>query len=410
MPLSSGASRVANGAILAGYSLCAPYAPDARRFIDNLRRGERLQASRWFGNDELARGCGLKKDVSAARLTHGLASDSQLIRQLIDDALAQAGLEKHVLSGERVRVYLTGLGPRIDALNYRYFYDSNSMEDLEINKSIARLDASTISQDGLARRIAEEYNLSLLPPCLFSSSNSSLASVHLGVQAIASGEIDWVLVVNGSTIKTQDLVYLDSQSMLDGEYCQPFGEESQCVLPSEGFATVLLERSGHRTARGGGGGVRLTSGYSQISAGRTNNASQLASSMLRLMHDTLSKAQVAVDALCGVIPHANGSLSDKAEAQALSSLLGGTDVPLMAYKGQIGYIITGSGIIDMVIGYHCLTQGEIPTPVGDENILKNISRHLLLNKGVIRHDKKHLLKTGISVDGSIICLAMSLER
>jgi 3-oxoacyl-(acyl-carrier-protein) synthase len=400
-----------SGAILSGFSLCIPFAQDSSTMITHLRQGKRLPRTPWFGSDDVARAFTLKKDVFAARLNHDFADGDALVCQLVDDALAHAGLPAQSLSGARVRAYITGLGPRVDTLDYGSFFDHNAIEDVKLKKSVTRLHATNIAQDRLAHRVAKQYDLQVMPPCLHCSSNSSLAAVHLGIQAIGSGEIDLVLVINCSELKTQDLAFLDAQSMLEGEHIQPFCEESRCVLPSEGFSALLLESERYRAARNAGKGIRLVCDYLQMSASRTNDASQLTSSLLKVMGSTLARAEVDVDALCAVIPHANGSgVSDKAEAQALSSLLSDTTVPVLAYKGQMGYVTTGSGIIDMVIGHHCLTEGELLSPSGSGNIRSNISGRFLLNQGVVLHEKRHLLKVGLGVDGSVIGLLMSAEH
>lgn len=76
------------------------------------------------------------------------------------------------------------------------------------------------------------------------------------------------------------------------------------------------------------------------------------------------KAELDVEALCAIIPHGNGSsVSDKAEAKAIAMLTEGHPVPVLAYKGQIGYTATGSGIVDLIIGHHSLTQQELISPL-----------------------------------------------
>lgn len=62
------------------------------------------------------------------------------------------------------------------------------------------------------------------------TSNSAMTAMHLGCQAIEHGGVDIVLVVNCSKIKTQDIWFLDTQSMLDTHLVQPFGENSKGVL------------------------------------------------------------------------------------------------------------------------------------------------------------------------------------
>ncbi|NDJ55912.1 beta-ketoacyl synthase [Enterobacteriaceae bacterium 4M9] len=397
-----------NATIISGYSVRLAFAEDDEALIDNLKQGLGVKKTYWFESDAAAIRCGLKENKFAARVPVDSDGVFDVVCGLVGRALEQAMLDEHCLSGDNVRVYLTGLGPRVDVIDYAAFYDHNDIEDVTLTKSVQGLHVSKMSQDKLASAIAKRFALKYLPPNMHCTSNSSLSAVHLGCQAISNGGVDLVLVINCSQIKTQDMYFLESQSMLDGDIVQPFGEGSKSVLFAEGFSALLLESERHREARQVKGGIALTSTYLQISAGRSNDAAQLSASLLKVMNKALEKAEVTCDELCAIIPHANGSQdSDKAEAQAILSLLGEQVVPVLAYKGQIGYTPTGSGVVDVIIGHHTLRHKELLSPTSAVAIRDNIAAHVLLNQGVVKHDKKHLLKVGLGVDGSIIGMVMS---
>lgn len=398
-------------AMLSGYSVCLPFAKDGERLIHNLKQGQCVNKSYWFESDEAARKYGFDRNKLIAKVTHDYGSTSDLVCDLIEQALDNAMLDKQCLAGENVRVYLTGLGPRVDVIDYVLFYDHNDIEDVKLTPSVKNLHVSNMTQDKLAHHIAQTYQLKYMPPNLHCTSNSALSAIHLGIQAIESGDIDLVLVINCSEVKTQDIRFLDSQSMLDSDTVQPFGEASQGVLFSEGFGAMVLESDHHRRARGQSGGIALRSTYLQTSGGRSNDSTQLTSSLLKVMNKAMAQTAVTNDDLCAVIPHANGSeASDKAEAQALKLLLGEQIVPVLAYKGQIGYNATGSGIIDLIIGHYSLLHHELLSPVGVGPIRDNIAPYVLLNKGVVKHNKQHLLKLGLGVDGSVIGIVMSVQN
>ena len=82
-------------------------------------------------------------------------------------------------------------------------------------------------------------------------------------------------------------------------------------------------------------------------------------------------------------------------------------LPVLAYKGQIGYTATGSGLVDLIIGHHSVSCHELIKPVINEPIVNGIAHHFLTGPGVIKHHKSHLLKTGLGVDGSIIAALLS---
>ncbi len=62
-----------------------------------------------------------------------------ILYRLIDEALLQAGLNDDCLKGDRVRVYITGIGPRVDVMDYRNFYNYNDMEDVSVTSSIKKI-------------------------------------------------------------------------------------------------------------------------------------------------------------------------------------------------------------------------------------------------------------------------------
>lgn len=394
--------------IISGYSVYLPFADSSTQLINNLKRGERVRLSPWFKSDTEAIKCGFNGNKQVAKLQQAKDSDVDLLQRLIDNALLQAGLDESCLAGENVRVYLTGIGPRVDWMDYKAFYDQNDVEDIKCTPSIAQLCVANMSQDNLSRTLANRYSLKYLPPNLNCTSNSALTAIHLSSQAIERGGIDLALVINISKIKTQDIWFLSTQSMLDSSIVQPFGRNSKGVNFAEGYSVLLLESSHYRQARYVSGGVRIKSLYNQINASRSFDASWQSTSMLKLINKLLKDSEIEIDDLCAFIPHGNGAeMSDCIEAKTISLLAGDRILPVLAYKGQIGYTATGSGLIDLIIGDYTLTHRELITPIKNDDITEDIARHVLQGKAVIQHNKHHLLKTGMGVDGSMIAVLLT---
>ncbi len=397
-----------NAAIISGYSVHLPFAKDSDQLISRLKLGERVKTVPWFKSDAEAIKCGFKRNLNVAAFAQREERNVEFLCGLIDDALDQAGLDKGCLAGENVRVYLTGIGPRVDAQDYKLLYNHNDLEDLLLTISLAKLQVANMSQDNVAQNIAHRYGLRYMPPNLNCTSNSALTAVHLGCKGIEKGDIDLVLVNNCSVIRTQDIWFLVRQSMLESESVQPFGEDAKAVLFAEGFSALLLESDGHRRARQKTGGVRLKSVYTQISAGRGNDSSMLSSCMLKVMSQALKESQLTPADLCAIIPHGNGSaITDNAEAKAIAILTGEQPLPVLAYKGQVGYTATGSGTVDLIIGHYSLLHRELLTPVSNGPITEAMAAHLLTDRGIVSHEKQHLLKVGVGMDGSIIGIVMS---
>lgn len=397
-----------NAAIISGFSSYLSFAEDSTQLIERLKQGAHVDRKPWFASDEEAIKCGFNGNKYVGRLEHLKERALDQIYNLIEKALDQAMLSTHCLAGDNVRVYLTGIGPRVDAMDFNSLYNKSDVEDIVFIKSLAKLNAANMSQDMFSGNVARKYQLKYLPPNMNCTSNSSLTAVHLGCQAIEHGGVDLVLVVNCSQIKTQDIWFLETQSMLDSHLVQPFGENSKGVLFSEGFSAIVLESASHRQNRGVVGGIRLQTAYTQISARRSNDSTWLSTSMFKVMQKAMKNADIHPEDLCAIIPHANGSsISDRAEANAISMFTDGHIIPVLAWKGQLGYTPTGSGIVDLIIGHHSLTHNELISAVSNDTIIDAMAPYLLVDRGVIKHDKKHLLKTGVGVDGSIISAVLT---
>ena len=397
-----------NAAIISGFSSCLPFAQDSTQLIERLKQGARVDRKPWFASDKEAIKCGFNGNKYVGRLEHLEDSALEQVCSLIEETLRQAMLNTQCLAGDNVRVYLTGIGPRVDAIHFNSLYNKSDVEDIVFIKSLAKLNAENMSQDMFSGNVARKYGMRYLPPNMNCTSNSALTAVHLGCHAIEHGGVDLVLVVNCSQIKSQDIWFLETQSMLDSDLVQPFGENSKGVLFSEGFSAILLESAGHRQARGITGGVRLQTAYTQISARRSNDSTWLSTSMFKVMQKAMKNAEIGPEDLCAIIPHANGSsISDKAEANAIGMFSNGNIIPVLAWKGQIGYTTTGSGIVDLIIAHHSLTQYELISAVSNDTIIDAMAPYLLVDCGVIKHEKKHLLKTGIGVDGSNISAVLT---
>ncbi|WP_392565888.1 beta-ketoacyl synthase N-terminal-like domain-containing protein [Utexia brackfieldae] len=397
-----------NVAMLTGYDLCLAYAKDYEQLISHLKQSKVADKTNWFGSDRAVKQFGLAVNQPVAKFSDERYDVFAMICQIIDNTLRRAGVAKSALASKNVRVYLTGLGPRADAMDYAAFYDHSDVEDMKRQSGLKNLHTTKISQDKLAAQLVKAYQLRYLPPNIDCASNSSLTGVHLAIQGVEKGGLDLVLVVNCSQIKTQDVNFMGVRLKLDNDTAvQPFGKENNNVFGSEGFSAVLFENQAHFNARQGQEGVKLVSAFMQNSVSRGNDMPQFTASLLKVIHKSMAMANVTLNDLCAIIPHGNGSqISDKPEINALVPLLSDKTVPVLLYKALMGYTATGSGIIDLIIGYHSLRQRELISPHSYAEINEGMVPHVLVNQGVIKHDKKYLLKYGLGLDGSLVSIVM----
>lgn len=394
--------------IISGYSVHLPFADDSSQLIANLKQGKRVKTAPWFKSNDEAIKCGLRGNVNVAKMKYSNDSIPELLYRLIDEALRQSMLDENCLREDNIRVYITGIGPRVDAIDYRSFATYNDIEDLALTPSITNLCAKNMSQDIIAELLAKKYRLRYLPPNINCTSNSGLTAVHLASHAIERGGIELALIINISQVKSQDIWFLSTQSMLDTDLVQPFGVNSKGVIFAEGYSVLVLESDHHRLARQLVDGVSIKTAYKQINASRSNDVYWQSTCILKLVNQLLNDTRVKIEDVCAFIPHGNGTaFSDSIEAKAIAILAGENMLPVLAYKGQIGYTATGSGLVDLIIGHHSVSCHELIKSVINEPIVNGIAHHFLTGPGVIKHHKSHLLKTGLGVDGSIIAALLS---
>lgn len=398
---------------LSGWGVSSAFAPDLPALIRGLAEGRLASTRPWFAS---------KHEWQDLRLScnpHYVADpqpvDSGFIRlqPVIAQALSIAGLSLEQLQGKRVRVYLAGHGERANIADFLGYQDRNDQEELLFFPQIKQLHANNFAQDRLAQQLMQTYQLSWPAASLYCASNSSLAAVHLAQSSIASGVVDLALIVGWQETLSQDIVFLGGQDMLGEGGSQPFSNHNSSILPTNGAAALVMESEQHAQQRGFKPAVSLRSSVFCQSSGARGSSSFTAD--FRTIAQTLERALLGAsltpqDIAC-VFPHANGVIaSDKAEAMAMQKIWGKAGVPVIGYKGQVGYLVTCSGILDLMLAADALQQRRLLATTSRYPIDESLQIHFHADRPPLALDKQHILKSGIGLDGSAIAMVISANR
>ncbi|MFZ1874350.1 MAG: beta-ketoacyl synthase N-terminal-like domain-containing protein [Chania sp.] len=396
--------------VLSGWGVTSAYAPDFPALINGLAEGRLVGSQPWFATESEWQDLRLSCNPHYAPEVHPFGSALTRLQLVIAQALAGADLSQDQLQGKRVRVYLAGHGQRADIADFLGYQDRNDQEELLFFPKIKRLHANSFGQDQLVQQLTQTYKLSWPAISLYCASNSSLAAVHLAKSSIAAGEVDLVLVIGWLETQTQDVIFLGGQDMLGDGGSQPFSNHNSSILPTNGAVALILESGQHAQQRGFKSAATLRNSIFCQSSGARGSSSFTAD--FRTIAQTLERALLDVglapqDIAC-VFPHANGVIaSDKAEAMALQKLWGKARVPVVSYKGQVGYMVTCCGILDLMLAADALQQRRLLASTSRSPIDESLQIDLHSDSPPLALEKRHIVKSGIGLDGSAIAMVLS---
>lgn len=396
--------------LLSGWGVACAYAPDFPALINGLAEKRLVSTLPWFASESEWQDLRLRCNPHYAAEPEPAGSAFERLQQVVTQALIGAQLDAAQLQGKRVRVYLVGHGERANIADFLGYQDRNDQEELLFFPQIKRLHAGSYAQDRLARQLSQAYQLSWPPVSLYCASNSSLAAVHLAQATVAAGEVDLVLIVGWVNTLMQDIIFLGGQDMLGEGGAQPFSNHNSSILPTDGTVALIMESEQHARQRSAVPSVSLRSSVFCQSGGARGSRSFTAD--FRTIAQTLERALLAAgltvqDVAC-VFPHANGvTASDKAEAMALQKVWGKTEIPVVSYKGQVGYMVTCCGLLDVMLVADALQQRRLLASTSRYPIDESLQLHVHSDAPPWVLEKNHIVKSGIGLDGSAIAMLIS---
>ncbi|WP_431222428.1 beta-ketoacyl synthase N-terminal-like domain-containing protein [Serratia sp. L9] len=399
--------------VLSGWGVTSAYAPDFPALINGLVEGRLVSTQPWFATKSEWQDLRLSCNPHYAADVKPFDSVFARLQPVIAQALAGANLSPEQLQGKRVRVYLVGHGERPNIADFLGYQDRNDQEELLFFPKIKRLHANSYQQDSLAQQLTQSYHLSWPPVSLYCASNSSLAAVHLAQSAIAANEADLVLVIGWLETLAQDIIFLGGQDMLGEDGSQPFSSHNSCILPTNGAVALIMESEQHASQRHYTPAVSLSSSVFCQSSGARGSSSFTADfrTIAQTLERALQDAELTAQDIACVFPHANGVIaSDKAEGMALQKIWGKSGIPVVSYKGQVGYMVTCCGLLDLMLAADALQQRRLLAMTTRYPIDTSLQIHVHADSPPLVLEQQHILKSGIGLDGSAIAMVISASK
>lgn len=390
--------------------------------IRALEQGAVAEATPFFGDDREAVAASLPFNppyidvpmAEAPRHRRRLNSAGRTLARLcgvIDEALAQAGLEAEHLAGQRVRVYLGGPGVHPEIARFIGYLTRDDPEDLAFYPGIREQHADNYRQEPVSRELVRRYRLSRPPVSLYTASCASLSALYLAANAIGSDQADLAVVASWQPVHLTELFFLGGLNALSPTGSQPFSQSGDGVLPGAAAAALVLESEAHLKQRKARGLARLeavTTCQSSSARGGSPFAPDFRT-IANTMTDAIRQAGLTEAQVDCVFPHGNGlRSSDKAEAMSIQKVWGEREVPVVSYKSQLGYLLAASGLVDLAILVDSLNKRRL--------LGFSASTPLESSYGLDFHTGSQPrplggggrgLKVGLGIDGSVVACVVS---
>ena len=197
---------------------------------------------------------------------------------------------------------------------------------------------------------------------------ASNLAVAEAARIIARGRAD-VMIAGGadSKIHPLSLVRMSLNNLMSGwkgepsRACKPFDIRRDGTVAGEGAGILILEERGHALARGAqvyGEILGFGSGCDGYAAGGIDPEGPGTEIALKA---ALRDAGLAPSEIGHVNAHGAGTvLSDLSEARGLARVFGSKGVPVTAFKGYTGNLVSGCGAVELIGSLLASIHGSVP--------------------------------------------------
>jgi len=331
----------------------------------------------------------------------------KIICKVIVDALERADISPGALAHKRLKVFLGSPGMQPEGARFLFHIHKNDPDDIASRRGLHDLNADNHDQEALAQQLADALSLKQTPLTVYSASSSGLAAAWLAWCAIKSHACDLAIAVSFQHISLFDLIFINGFGGIASAGSGPFSTTSEGTVLGDGVCAMVLESSAHLEARRGAPYAAMDSMVMRQSAGALNRGGAFTPDF-RIIDRAITQALADIrgldlgDIAC-VFPHASGvRSSDRAEALVLKKVWGQTQTPIVSYKGQIGYTMASSTLLDLALMCGFLDAGSLPAFTCDGEVDTGLGINLHAKTPALPLPPERVgIKIGLGIEGSI---------
>ncbi|CAI6333019.1 unnamed protein product [Periconia digitata] len=272
------------------------------------------------------------------------------------EALENAGINPKTLAGSNTAVFMG-----VDSDDYSRLV----LEDLP---NIEAWSGIGTSFHGIPNRIS--YHLDLMGPSVAvdAACASSLVAIHLGRQAILSGEADVALCGGVNVLVAPALTHMlqKAGALSPDGVCLSFDDDARGYARGEGGAVIVLKQLANAMAEGDNI-LAVLKGTATAQDGRTNGIMAPSAKSQEIVARTALLQAGAIDpsTIGYVEAHATATqLGDPTEVDALAKVYGtgrpkGSPCYIGSIKPNVGHVEAAAGVIGFVKTVLTVNKGEL---------------------------------------------------
>lgn len=192
-------------------------------------------------------------------------------------------------------------------------------------------------------------------------------SIAYAVQLIQQGEADIVIAGGVDTFSKLPFSGFHALHALDENACSPFSK-SQGITLGEGAGIVIVESEEHARQRKGKqycfvSGSGISADAYHITAPRPDGEGQMQAIKMALKNASLNPSDIQY-----INAHGTGTpLNDQAETLSINEIFhDNAKLYVSSTKSMMGHCLGAAGAIEAVISIKALTEGVIPSTIGDD--------------------------------------------
>lgn len=329
----------------------------------------------------------------------GRFREIRLLRGAIDQALAQAGLEKSArwpYVPDRCAVVLgtTLHGIRRGGEHLRF----GSAEVLE-----------TFLAAPLLARAIEGLAISGPAMTTCSACSSGLGSVALGLTLLAAGQADLVIAGGYDPVSEYAYAGFSSLRLIAETSLRPFCAGRDGMKLAEGYGILVLERSSGASRRGTPALATVLGFGESADAHHLTQPHPEGEGAVRAVRAALASAGITPGDIGLIAAHATGTPNnDASEHAAYASVFGEalSGIPTVAFKSHLGHCLGGAGAAELILSAMAMRDQTAPPTANLAGASREFPAIALIDGAARPSAIRCTLNTSLGFGGANTCVVL----
>ena len=230
-----------------------------------------------------------------------------------------------------------------------------------------------------AKKISEFFGNKNTPVVVSNACVSGLCAVIAAARAINSGRIDTAVVTGADVLSKFTVSGFSSLKALSSKPCRPFDIERNGLNLGEAASTIVLKKSDKE---------KVICGSIRNDAYHISSPSKTAEGAFFALNDVLKN--IDKNDIAFISAHGTATFfNDEMEANAIFRA-GLSDIPVSGLKGCYGHTLGAAGLIETVLSFRALNEGEVLKTHGYET--SGVSKKVNIATENLKTDKKYFIK------------------